>query len=58
MVTYSSILAWRVLWTEEPGGQHTARGVAELDTTETANHTCMHGGTRVDILTPSDVQNG
>ena len=20
MVTYSSILAWRILWTEEPGG--------------------------------------
>ena len=22
MVTHSSILAWRILWTEEPGGLH------------------------------------
>ena len=22
MATYSSILAWRILWTEEPGGLH------------------------------------
>ena len=29
MTTHSSILAWRILWTEEPGGQHTAHGVVK-----------------------------
>ena len=31
MATYSSILAWRISWTEEPGELHS---VAELDMTE------------------------
>ena len=30
IATYSSILAWRIPWTEEPGGLH----VAESDMTE------------------------
>ena len=29
MATYSSILAWEVPWTEEPGGLQTAHGVAK-----------------------------
>ena len=29
MATHSSIVAWRIPWTEEPGGPQ--RGVAELD---------------------------
>ena len=32
METHSSILAWRIPWTEEPGGL--VHGVAESDTTE------------------------
>ena len=31
--TYSSILAWRIPWTEEPGGLQ-SMGCKELDTTE------------------------
>ena len=31
MVTHSSILAWRIPWTEEPG-------IAELDMTEETKH--------------------
>ena len=31
MATHSSILTWRIPWTEEPGGLH---GVSESDTTE------------------------
>ena len=31
MATYSSILAWKIPWTEEPGRLY---GVAESDTTE------------------------
>ena len=34
MATHSSILAWRISWTEEP-----VYGVAELDTTEQLTHT-------------------
>ena len=29
MATYSSILAWRIPWTEEPGGLHTVHEVAK-----------------------------
>ena len=29
MATYSTILAWEVPWTEEPGGPHTVQGVAK-----------------------------
>ena len=35
MATHSSILAWRIPWTEEPGRLHTTCGVGkELDMTE------------------------
>ena len=33
MATYSSILAWRIPWTEKPGGQH-YMGHKESDMTE------------------------
>ena len=33
MATHSSILAWRIPWTEEPGGLQ-SMGSIELDTTE------------------------
>ena len=33
MATHSSLLAWRIPWTEEPRGL-TVHGVAESDTTE------------------------
>ena len=32
--TDSSILAWIVPWTEEPGGLHSPRGLKESDTAE------------------------
>ena len=34
MATHFNILAWRIPWTEEPGGLHTVHGVAESDMTE------------------------
>ena len=34
MATHSSILAWRIPWTEEHSGGYTVHGVAESDTTE------------------------
>ena len=33
MAAHSSILAWRILWTEEPGG-YSPQGRKESDTTE------------------------
>ena len=45
MATYPSILAWEILWTEEPGGLQ-SKGCKELDMTK---HTCtmfyMYGPT-------------
>ena len=40
MATHSSILAWRIPWTEEPGGLQSV-GHKESDTTEATEHTCM-----------------
>ena len=33
MATYSRLLAWRIPWTEKPGGLQ-SMGLQELDTTE------------------------
>ena len=37
MATHSSIPAWRIPWTEEPGG-YCSQGHKELDTTEVTEH--------------------
>ena len=34
MATHSSILAWRIPWTEEPGRLYSPQGYKEWDTTE------------------------
>ena len=34
MATHSSTLAWRIPWTEEPGGLHSPWGHTESGTTE------------------------
>ena len=38
MATHSSILAWRIPWTEEPGGLQAPQGCKELDMTEVTEH--------------------
>ena len=38
MATHSSILAWRIPWTEEPGG-YSPWSLKESDTTEQLTHT-------------------
>ena len=43
MATHSSILAWEIPWTEEPGGLRSTGG-KELDTTERLNNS-THIGT-------------
>ena len=42
MATHSSILAWRILWTEEPGGLYSPWGHKELDTTERLTLSIFH----------------
>ena len=34
VATHLSILAWKILWTEEPGGLQSIQGHTESDTTE------------------------
>ena len=41
MTTHSNILAWRIQWTEEPGGL-LSMGHIELDMTEVTEHANMH----------------
>ena len=45
MATHSSILAWRIPWTEEPGGLPTVYGVTKSQTQlngNTSTNTCSH----------------
>ena len=47
MATHSSILSWRILWTEDLGGLHTVHGVAESQTRRNMHadreiHTYVH----------------
>ena len=39
MATHSSILAWKIPWTQEPGGLYSPWGHKESDTTERLTHT-------------------
>ena len=41
MATHSSILAWKIPWTEEPGGLYTPRGSKESDTTERLHYNTL-----------------
>ena len=42
MAIHSSILAWRIPWTEEPGGLQ-SWGLKDSDTTEVTEYACsMH----------------
>ena len=44
MATHSSILAWRIPWTEELGGLQST-GCKESDTTEQLHFHCLYGAT-------------
>ena len=39
MATHSSILAWKILWTEDPDGLYSPWGRKELDTTASKHST-------------------
>ena len=49
MATHSSILAWRIAWTEEPGGLYSPWGRKELEMTNT--HTFQLHGWGVTVAT-------
>ena len=49
VATHSSILAWEIPWTEEPGGLQ-SMGLQELDTTERLNHHHHHLNILLQIL--------
>ena len=53
MATHSSILAWRIPWTEEPGGLHSPRSCKESDGTERP-HVHMNRGRAAAALTSKD----
>ena len=46
MATHSSVLAWRIPWTEEPGRQQFI-GHKESDTTEVTEHTFIYVYTNI-----------
>ena len=48
MAAHSSILAWRIPWTEEPGGLW-SMGCIESDMTEVTMHTCTSWFSVLDI---------
>ena len=50
MATHSSIPAWKIPWTEEPGRLHTVHGVAELDMTKQLSHGVHELEKRLDIF--------
>ena len=50
MSTHSSILAWRIPWTEEPGWLQ-SMGSQESDMFEQLKHMCL-GGQEVSLLGP------
>ena len=43
MATHSSVLSWRIPWTEGPGGLQSMRLQEELNTTEATEHAHTHG---------------
>ena len=50
MAPHSSIPAWKIPWTEEPGRLHTVHGVAELDMTKQLSHGVHELERRLDIF--------
>ena len=50
MATHSSILTWRIPWTEEPGGLYSPWGHKELDTTEQITLSLSLGWIQLDLL--------
>ena len=53
MATHSSILAWRIPWTEQPGGLQSLWGLQESDVTEQpSTHSSSLSGNRLPAYGP------
>ena len=50
LATYSSILSWRIPWTEEPDRLQSVGVTKELDVTEVTEHTSLVTCCEMDIL--------
>ena len=50
MATHSSIFAWRIPWTEEPGGLYSPWGHKELDRTEQLTFSSFFLATLASVL--------
>ena len=50
MAAHTSILAWRIPWTEEPNRLYSPWGHKELDTTEQLTHTYIHRDLLISLL--------
>ena len=51
MGTHSSIVAWKIPWTKEPGGLQ-SRGHKEVDLTEATEHSTAHRYEEMEGLGP------
>ena len=55
MVTHSSMLAWKIPWTETLGGLYSPWDCKELDRTEATEHTHKHSASlRMEVLSSSE----
>ena len=56
MATHSSILSWKIPWTEEPGGLQ-SMGVTESDTTEATKppHVYMYSRKKLPLMSYPDL---
>ena len=55
MATHSSILAWRILWTEDPGGLQSMGSPRVRHDGATNTHTHTHTHTRVCMCKVKDM---
>ena len=57
MATHSSILAWKIPWTEEPGGLQ-SHGVAKSQTEQLNKHACLisHKAQGGGVLNVNDIR--
>ena len=55
MAPHSSTLAWKIPWTEEPGGLHSPWGFEELDTTERLHFHFLLSCTEKEMATHSSI---
>ena len=51
MATHSSVLAWRIPWTEEPGGLQSMGSQSDTTLSDSHTHTHTHTHTQQELIT-------